>query len=233
MAASQVLIACGDPETRRSLVDIFTQSELEPVLACTVCEAHASLALQPISLTFCEDRLPGGGYGELLRKTQLSGSHIPLVVVSALGDAEQYLRAMEQGALDYITPPYRRADIESIVSRRREKRLEMKLPVQVYGTSANGLPFLQFARTRNISNQGALLEGIASELRPGAVIGVRCCDKDANFQVVWVRSADGSPKTQEVGIQSLTPANCIWTLSPVADEWARLVDPHARYGTST
>jgi len=215
MAASQVLVACGDPETRRALVNIFTQSELEPVLACTVGEAHASLALRPISLTFCEDRLPGGGYGELLRETALSGSHVPLVVVSALGDAEQYVEAMDQGALDYITPPYRRADIESIVNRRQEKRMEMTLPVQVYGTSANGLPFLQFARTRNISNQGALLEGIACELQPGAVIGVRCCDKEANFKVVWVRSADGPPKTQEVGIQGLTPANCIWTLLPV------------------
>lgn len=134
------------------------------------------------------------------------------MVVSALGDAEQYVRAMEQGALDYITPPYRRADIELIMSRRQEKRMEMTLPVQVYGTSANGLPFFQCARTRNISSQGALLEGIACELQPGIVIGVRCCDKEANFQVAWVRSADGSRKTQEVGIQSLTPANCIWPL---------------------
>lgn len=160
---------------------------------------------------------------------------MPVVVVSALGDAEQYLEAMDQGALDYITPPYRRADIESIVRHRQEKRMEMTLPVQVYGTSVTGLPFLQFARTRNISSQGALLEGIACELHTGAVIGVRCCDREANFQVVWVRSADGSPKTQEVGIQSLTPANCIWPLLPMRvsggdllaeSEWTRLVDPH-------
>ncbi len=120
----------------------------------------------------------------------------------------------------------------------------MTLPVQVYGTSANGLPFLQCAGTRNISSQGALFEGIAGELKLGTIVGVRCCDKEANFRVVWVRDMGGSPRTQEAGIQSLAPRNSIWSLVPAPlwtsggdllakSDWARLVVSNIHYGTST
>jgi hypothetical protein len=240
----QVLIACSDSAISHQLASIIAQGPQEPVLAFTVDQAQKILSNAAISLTLCEDQLPDGGYRKLLQEAALTDSNTPLVVLSRLDDPQQYVEAIEAGALDYIAPPYGRTKIESIINRRCEKRVDISLPVEVYGTNVNDVPFYQCARTRNISSQGALLEGIACELKPGIVIGVRCCDREANFRVIWVRETGSSPKTQEVGIQSLDRHNFIWTLLPAPlwrsegdlaarSNWTRLVDTHLAYGSST
>lgn len=145
-----------------------------------------------IWLAFCEDRLPGGGYGEFLRRTKLAGPQVPVVVSSSLlGGPEQYLEAMRLGAHDYITVPYQRNAINLILQRRREERRSLVLPVQVYGVDAAGLPFLDNAHTLDVSSQGAKLGGIRRTLRPGDLVGVLYCETASVFRVAWVRNVEG------------------------------------------
>lgn len=44
--------------------------------------------------------------------------------------------------------------------QRRDPRIQAKLPVRIAGIDANGRPLLQVVTTRDISRQGALLQGI-------------------------------------------------------------------------
>lgn len=112
----QVLVACSDPGRRTALVDILVQRGLEPMVATNVGEVRAVFAQRPVHLVFCEDDLPEGGFREVLQFAKATESGVPLVVCSLLGELDEYLNAMELGAFDFIAPPYRGADIASVIN---------------------------------------------------------------------------------------------------------------------
>ena len=205
----QLLVACSDPCDRYALLSVLSSPRLTIQEAGTMIEAEKILS-PATAIVFCEDRLAGGGYRELLRKIQQAGLQVPLVVSSTTGGPEQYLEAMELGADDYITPPYRKQVIEAIVERRRDRRHSLILPIQVYGVDAAGVPFFQNARTRDISSGGACLVGIRSTLRVGDLIGVNYCEQANVCRVVWIGESEEVGSAKEVGVENLDPAGCSW-----------------------
>jgi len=204
-----ILLATSDPANGRALLNLISPCGRAIVQASSVAEAEESLS-DGIWLAFCEDRLPGGGYGEFLRRAKLAGSQVPVVVSSSSGGPEQYLEAMRLGAHDYIAAPYQPNAIDLILQRRSEQRGSLVLPVQVYGMDASGLPFLVEAHTLDISSQGAKLGGIRPKLRPGDFVGVQWCGTASVFRVAWVRSVEEPSGASEVGIQILNSASCPW-----------------------
>jgi hypothetical protein len=92
---------------------------------------------------------------------------------------------------------------------RPEVRVDTDLPIRVWGMDANGKPFFQNVRARNISSQGAFVSGIEHELKPGDIIGVQHEQKKARFRVVWVVDAGGIQKNQ-AGLQMLDGQECPW-----------------------
>jgi two-component system, response regulator FlrC len=111
-----VLVANSDAGKRSALVDVLAQFDLEPMTVTSLEEVRVILAQQVVHLVFCEDALPGGGFREVLRLAQATRSGVPLVVSSRLCELEEYLEAMQLGALDFIAPPYRPSEVESIVN---------------------------------------------------------------------------------------------------------------------
>ncbi len=124
---------------------------------------------------------------------------------------------MWSGAFDYLSPPYSPAAVKHILQRRREPRRELRLPVQVYGVDANGTPFSQPVWTRNVSQRGAMIEGISCCLRKDAIIGIRCHDRQANFRVVWTSPISGG-RAYEVGVEDIEIGSSIWNLPPQTQE---------------
>ncbi len=204
-----ILLATSDRENSRELLELIEPCGRAILQASSVPEAAEALS-DGIWLAFCEDRLPGGGYGEFLRRRKLTGSVVPVVVSSALGGPEQYLEAMRLGAHDYITVPYQPNAINLILQRRCEERHSLVLPVQVYGADITGFPFLDNAHTLNVNSQGAKLGGIRRKLRPGDLVGVLYCETASVFRVVWVQSVEEAGSPAEVGIQILSSASCPW-----------------------
>jgi len=111
-----VLVACNDYESRCTLASILADFGLDPVFASSVDQARAILLGQPIRLVLCEDTLPDGSFRDVLHTLRLAGSGVPLVVCSLLGEIDEYLEAMESGAFDFIAPPFRPTELESIVN---------------------------------------------------------------------------------------------------------------------
>ena len=50
--------------------------------------------------------------------------------------------------------------------------------MRIWGHDAEGRAFSQRARAQNISSEGALLNGVESELKVGDVIGVQCEEQE-------------------------------------------------------
>ncbi|HYW40619.1 MAG TPA: hypothetical protein VE957_21140 [Terriglobales bacterium] len=46
------------------------------------------------------------------------------------------------------------------MDRRRERRLNLELPVRIWGVDRMAQPFAELVRVRNVSNGGAVLIGV-------------------------------------------------------------------------
>ena len=95
------------------------------------------------------------------------------------------------------------------MSEKTEPRLDVELPIRVFGMGADGRPFLQNAQARNISHHGAKLSGLETQLKPGDVIGVQVGDKKARCKVIWVVDA-GAVQKIAVGVNLVEGQPCPW-----------------------
>lgn len=107
-----------------------------------------------------------------------------------------------------------------------EARLDVELPIRVFGMGSDGRPFLHNAQARNISLHGAKLSGLEAQLTPGDTIGVQVGDKKARCKVVWVVDA-GQTQKVEVGVNLIEGQACPWEkeMQPEAAEPASRVAP--------
>jgi hypothetical protein len=94
------------------------------------------------------------------------------------------------------------------MGKRRDPRIEARLPVRIAGIDVNGRPLLQMVTTRNISRRGALLEGIQGTFKPEETISLTYQNNKGRFRVSWVGDA-GTDRAGQVGVQSTDSAKCI------------------------
>jgi PilZ domain len=90
-----------------------------------------------------------------------------------------------------------------------EPRVDVDLPVRVFGVDADDHAFSQIAHALNISNHGAKIAGVKARLRTGDVIGVHFGDKKARCRVIWVVEAR-AVETIEVGVKVVEGQPCPW-----------------------
>lgn len=88
-------------------------------------------------------------------------------------------------------------------------RIAVDLDLRVWGMGADGRPFSQHARARNISSGGALLSEIERDLRIGDTIAVQNGDKKARCRVVWSANTRSVQKIK-VGVQLMKEQECPW-----------------------
>ena len=83
------------------------------------------------------------------------------------------------------------------MDRRKERRLDLELPVRIWGMDRMARPFAEMVRVRNVSDRGAILIGVRAKVQTGEVLDVQHGAARAQFRIVWM-SLSG-----EAGIQAL------------------------------
>lgn len=107
-----------------------------------------------------------------------------------------------------------RIGINQNMDRRRQSRVFVELPVQIWGMDANDRPFTQPASLRTISGRGATLQGVSVQLKPGGVVDLQYQGTKAQFRIVWL----GRPGTEmqgEVGVENLSSDVQLWDVDPL------------------
>jgi PilZ domain len=101
------------------------------------------------------------------------------------------------------------------LGRRRQTRTEIALRVQLWGTDANGHPFLEVVCTEDLSERGAHLKGICMPLRCGDLVGLTYNGRQAQFRVVWV-GEEGSSYESHAGLIAAGSSAAIWDVNLAA-----------------
>jgi two-component system KDP operon response regulator KdpE len=101
----RVLVVDDEPQIVRALKVVLREAGFEAVPAETASEALDLAAVRPPEAAIIDLVLPDGDGVEVTR-TLRQWSEMPILVLSAVGEEEQKVRALEAGADDYITKPF-------------------------------------------------------------------------------------------------------------------------------
>ncbi len=102
---ARVLVVDDEPQIVRALKVVLREAGYEAVPAETAAEALDLAAVRPPEAAIVDLVLPDLDGVELTR-TLREWSEMPILVLSAVGEEEQKVRALAAGADDYITKPF-------------------------------------------------------------------------------------------------------------------------------
>jgi two-component system KDP operon response regulator KdpE len=103
--APRILVVDDESQILRALKVVLREAGFEVVPAETASEALDRAAVRPPQAAIVDLVLPDGDGVEVTRELR-KWSEMPILVLSAVGDEEQKVRALEAGADDYITKPF-------------------------------------------------------------------------------------------------------------------------------
>ena len=168
----RVLVCDDEPQIVRALRIILRDAGFEVLPAGSVKEALDAASLRPPSAAIVDLVLPDGDGIEVTRSLR-AWSKMPILVLSAVGEEDEKVRALEAGADDYVTKPFgprelvarlqaalRRADPGVSEPILRAENLELDLAahvVRVDGSEVHLTP-IEFRLLRVLAlNRGRLM----------------------------------------------------------------------------
>jgi two-component system, OmpR family, KDP operon response regulator KdpE len=101
----RVLVCDDEPQILRALRVVLREAEFDVVPAATAQEALDLAAVQPPDAAILDLVLPDGSGIDVCRSLR-DWSRMPILLLSAVGDEEEKVRALEAGADDYVVKPF-------------------------------------------------------------------------------------------------------------------------------
>jgi two-component system KDP operon response regulator KdpE len=101
----RVLVCDVEPQILRALRITLRDDGFDVIAAATAAEALDAAALRSPDAAILDLVLPDGDGIEVTRRLR-EWSAVPIIVLSAIGEEEQKVRALEAGADDYVTKPF-------------------------------------------------------------------------------------------------------------------------------
>ena len=164
-----VLIVEDEVGLRQGLCDVVKAMGCEAFAAAGIGEARSVVAVQAIDCVLLDIRLRDGDGLDYLVELRATARGVPVIVATAYGDSERTIRAMRDGAFDYLTKPFDleilRATIERALNQRvlaREAGPTLDPPEarqDLVGTSAAMLAIWKLIGRASASTAPVLITG--------------------------------------------------------------------------
>jgi two-component system KDP operon response regulator KdpE len=117
MSGARVLVVDDEPEITRALRSILTAHGFEPVLAASAEEGLEQIRRRRPDLLLLDLVLPDQSGLEVTRTIRQDlGLDLPVIVLSAHGEEESKVQALDLGADDYLTKPF---GVNELLARMR------------------------------------------------------------------------------------------------------------------
>ncbi len=126
-----ILIIDDEAAIRESLETLLEIEGYTVASAGTGEEGLARIGEKPYDLALLDLALPGMDGHEVLREIRARSPQLPVIMITAYGTVEAAVKAVQQGAVNFITKPWDNekllADVRAAVARRRAEEENVQL----------------------------------------------------------------------------------------------------------
>jgi DNA-binding NtrC family response regulator len=121
---ARILIVDDDPFFLRVITRILARERFEVEAASGAQEAVRILNGQKFDVIVSDLRLPDGDGISLVESLRQAGDSTPVVILTAYGEVDSYLEAMNAGANEYLNKPVRSEDLIRVLRNCLRARSE-------------------------------------------------------------------------------------------------------------
>ncbi len=128
---TRILIVDDDMYFLRVLKRILSGEQYSVTAIADPCEALKILRSNAFELVICDLRMPGCDGLTVLQSIREEKFDIPVIILTAYGEVETYLEAMNAGAAEYLNKPVNSEDLLQTVRnclRRKVQRPAVAQP---------------------------------------------------------------------------------------------------------
>ncbi len=185
---SRILVVDDEPAIGWSLRELLTDQGHDVALAASAEEAIEACERRGADCILLDVRLPGRDGIAAIPDLQSRAPAAPIVVMTAFGDLDTAVRAVQAGAFDYLVKPFDLDRVSTVVARAVADRTIVTGGGEVDGETAAGTPTLAGTSPamQEVFARVALLS--AAEL-PVLVTGAPGTGKELAARVIHARSA--------------------------------------------
>ena len=105
MGPNQILLVDDDPVFSQFTRNLLTEKGMQVITAFSKAEGMEAFEKQNPACVILDIFLPDGSGVDLIKPMRAAGN-VPIIVVSGQGDVEEVVRAMKDGANDYLKKPF-------------------------------------------------------------------------------------------------------------------------------
>ena len=128
--SGRILIIDDDPHFLRVLQRILSGEKFEVSATSNSCEALGLLRSGNFNLIICDLRMPDCDGLNLLQVIRNTGNEIPVIILTAYGEVDTYLEAMNAGATEYLNKPIKSEELVRVVRNCLRKGNHRRKPQQ-------------------------------------------------------------------------------------------------------
>jgi DNA-binding response OmpR family regulator len=114
---ARIMIVDDEPSVRKLVGKLLRSQGLEVVEARDGAEALALAGNSPVDLVLLDIDMPGMDGLETLRRLRRQSPQLMVIMVSGIDDEARALRAMDEGARDYVRKPFDLSHLRELVLR--------------------------------------------------------------------------------------------------------------------
>ncbi|MBE0568190.1 MAG: sigma-54-dependent Fis family transcriptional regulator [Deltaproteobacteria bacterium] len=106
MTKKLILLVDDDPEFVQFAKALLSERGMQVVTASSKAEGQAAFETYSPACVILDIFLPDGSGVDLIRPMRAANSSLPIIIVSGQGSVDEVVRAMKDGASDYIRKPF-------------------------------------------------------------------------------------------------------------------------------
>jgi two-component system KDP operon response regulator KdpE len=154
LSGQRVLVVDDEPQILRGLQTMLRGAGYDVATAATAADALAAAAAHPPEAVILDLVLPDGRGTDVARELR-TWTDVPVIVLSAVGEEQEKVAALDAGADDYVTKPF---GVDELLARLRAA-LRRAVPTNDSVISVGELEI-------DVPNRSVLLAGERVKLSP-------------------------------------------------------------------
>ena len=156
----KILVVDDEKNIRDSIRKLFGLEGIEVTTASDELEGKDALTSQSFDAIILDLRMPGMGGQALLEWIIAEGIRSPVIMISAMGEISDAVRALKSGAENYLIKPF---DPEELIHKvKSAARNKKRADVQEVGTRTAGVPSRLIGTSPSILSLRSLIERVAA-----------------------------------------------------------------------